>query len=409
MKVVKKLGYHETLEQAHTAANYQNWDQLSQTLQQLLLDEDSGRIAVDSSDTTELLNLALQVLEFGSFQDRWEIAKLFPSFGTDAIAPLIEQLNDEDADPEAQWFAVRILGNFNHPCVVDALIEVLQTSENEDLNSMAISALATMGGAAISVLETLLDADATRLLATQALGQIRRSQTVPLLLKVVRDPDAQIRAIAVEALSSFHSAEITGILIESLKDLSVQVRIAAVSGLGFRQVQDYAAVNLATHICPLLLDFNLEVCRQSAIALGRLGTTQSATALHESLKSPHTPEVLALELVRALSWIALPDALSKLESALLQLPLSESIQLEVVQVLGRIEAGELKPQATKVLLGALSCIQSSPVRQAIALSLGQLGDSSALNALMNLSADPDDGVRFHALAGLKMLGVDRVF
>ncbi|MBW4442458.1 MAG: HEAT repeat domain-containing protein [Plectolyngbya sp. WJT66-NPBG17] len=393
-----KLSYQEILEHAETAANYQDWGMLSQDLQQLLSDEEFDQ----SERAIVLLNLAMQVLKSGSFQERWEIAKLFPNFGIDPIAPLIELLNDEDAEPEAQWFAVRILGNFNHPRVIEALIELLKTSQSNDLNSMAVSVLASMGKPAISMLETLLVQDSTRLLATQALGQIRRSETVPLLMQVIHDPDVQIRAIAIEALSSFHSAEITNVLIEALQDLAVRVRFAAVAGLGSRQEQ----TNLVAYLRPLLLDLNLEVCRQSAIALGRLGTSQASTALYDALRSPHTPESLAIELVRALGWIGLPEALNNLEAALLQLPLSESVQLEIIQTLGRVEAIILKFQATEILLSVLPLLQSVATRQAIALSLGQLGNVEAMNSLVALLADSDEGVRFHAISALKTLNTE---
>lgn len=390
--------YQEILEHAEIAANYQDWERLGHDLQQLLSAEE-----FDPHDRSiVLLKLAMQVLESGSFQERWEIAKLFPSFGTDAIAALIELLNDEDAEPEAQWFAVRILGNFNHPRVIEALIELLKTSQSEDLNSMAVSVLANLGKPAITMLETLLRNDATRLLATQALGQIRRSETVPLLMQVVHDPDAKVRAIAIEALSSFHSDEITTTLIEALQDLAVQVRLAAVAGLGFRQEQ----TNLVNDLRPLLLDLDLEVCRQSAIALGRLGTSQAATALYEVLRSPHTPEKLAIELVRALGWLGLPEALSHLESAWLQLPLSEAVQLEIIQALGRVEAMTLKFQATEILLTVLPLLQSVATRQAIALSLGQLGNVESINSLITLLADSDEGVRFHTISALKMLNAE---
>ncbi len=401
--IVQKLSDFEILEQANTAATLQDWGRLSQDLQQLLTSEEQSKLFSDPNATAILLDLAMQVLEWGSFQDRWDIAKLFPNFGIDAIAPLIDFLNDEEADPEAQWFAVRILGSFNHPRVIEALIELLKTSQSEDLNSMAVSVLASMGKTAVSVLETLLEEDSTRLFAVQALGQIRRSETVPLLMQVIRDPEVQIRAIAIEALSSFHSDDITTVLIAALQDVAVQVRLAAVTGLGFRSDRS----NLVGQLRPLLLDLNLEVCRQTAIALGRLGTLQAATALYEVLQSQHTPENLAIELVRALGWIALPEALNYLETALLQLSLPEMVQLEIVQTLGRIDSVELKPQATQILLNGLPKLESVGIRQAIALSLGQLGDPDAINALVALLADTDDGVRLHAISALKTLDAEQ--
>lgn len=401
---MQKISYQEILESARSLANMGNWSGLSQCLQELLSNEAFGNsLFSESSTATTLLELALQVLEFGSFHDRWEVSKLLPNFGIDAIAPLIELLDDEDADPEAQWFAIRLLGDFNHPSVIAALIEVMKTSDNEELSEIAIAALANMGKAAIPAIETLLHDSSTRLLAVQTLGQIRHSDIVPLLLQVVTDEEAQVRAIAIEALSSFHSPEITTVLIHALRDLAVPVRRAAVTGLGFCHPDDAQGVDLVAQLRPLLFDLNLEVCRQAAIALGRFRTPAAMTALSEVLSSPHTPENLAIEIIRALGWSNTLEGLETLKVALMELTLTESSRLEVVNALGRVESLELKSTASEILLTVLRSKQSPLVKQAIALSLGQLGNVDAIEPLIQMLADPDVSVRLHVVAALKTL------
>lgn len=399
---MQKLSFNELLDQAQLAALRADWEQLSQDLQQLLSSEELARETAFSEPNTAivLLDLAMQVLEFGRFQQRWEIAKLFPNFGIDALEPLIELLKDEEADPEAQWFTIRILGSFNHPRVVETLIELLKTSQSEELNAMTVSVLASLGSTAVAVIEELLENSSTRLFGTQALGQIRRSETIPLLMSVAQDQDAQVRAIAIEALSSFHSREITKALVTALKDPAVPVRVAAISGLGFCNVQEHEQTEIVSLLCPLLFDLNLEVCRQAAITLGRLATPEAAAALYKILKSNHTPEKLAIDIIRALGWMPLPAALNSLEAALLES--SEAIRLEIVQTLGRVETN-LKPQATAILLNACNSIQGSIVRQAIAVSLGQLGNSEAIDCLIAMLADSDEGVRLHVISALKTL------
>ncbi|PSB20314.1 PBS lyase [Phormidesmis priestleyi ULC007] len=398
--------YLETLQQAQTAAAHQDWALLNHYLQQLLGEESS---ASPTADPFLLLNLALQSLESGDFQDRWNVAKLFPSFAEAAIAPLLDLLQNQDADSEAQWFAIRILGGFNHPQVVTALVDLLKTSTNEELNGMTVTALANLGSGTIEILAELLNQDNTRRLATQTLAQIRRPETVPLLEKVVNDEDAQVRALAIEALSSFHNPEISRLLIQALKDPAVLVRRAAVTGLGFCGA-DLAALDLVSHLHPLLLDLNLEVCRQTAIALGRLGTLSATNALFESLQSLHTPEFLAIELIRALGWIGTSEALHCLERSLIQLPLAESVRQEILTVLGRVDQPEQKRQATQILLDLLqqegTFARSASARQAIALTLGQLGDLAALDSLINLLADPNVSVRLHVISALKTLAPD---
>ena len=394
----------ELLQQAQTAAYQADWALLNQHLQHLL----SGDYSSCSSDadlSALLLNLALQSLESGDFQDRWDVAKLFPSFGVAAIAPLLDLLQDQDADSETQWFAIRILSSFNYPSVVTALVDLLKTPTNEDLNEMAVTTLAAMGSGAIEILTQLLDQDNTRRLATQTLSQIRHPATVPLLINVVHDQDAQVRSTAIEALSSFHTPDITKILIQALKDPVTTVRRAAVIGLGFRTAK-VTELDLVSHLRPLLLDLNLEVCKQTAIALGRLSTPAATTILFQTLQSLNTPETLAIELVRALGWVGTSDALHYLQRSLIQLPLASVCQ-EILVVLGRVDHPDQKRQATQILLDLLqqdsTFAQSTSARQAIALALGQLGDPAALNPLINLLADPHVSVRFHVISALKTL------
>jgi HEAT repeat protein len=406
LKIVQKLSHRELLDQAQHAAQEEDWSLVSQHLQDLILGEETPNpgteLFAEPQVSDQLLNLSFQVLEFGQFQDRWDVAKVLPRFGTEMIPRLVEVLGDEDSDPEAQWFAIRILGDFKHSSVITALIEVLKSSKSEDLSSMAVMALSQIGKTAIAPIASLLTQDSTKLLAVVALGQIRHSETVPHLLQIAEDSDAEIRAIALEALGSFHSAEITQVLINALKDLSPMVRKTAVMGLAFCTDKDEIAISdLVMHLAPMLKDFNLEVCGQAAIALGKTGHSDAATALFDVLKSTHTPESLAIEIIRALSWMDLPEALQFLEQALIEFSFSDPLRLEIVETLGRIE--NRKSEATQILLSALSQEDSSNFRQAIATALGQLGNSAAIIPLIHLLADPDVGVQLHVIAALKAI------
>ncbi|MBE9129063.1 MULTISPECIES: HEAT repeat domain-containing protein [unclassified Coleofasciculus] len=393
----------KTLEQAKTAAQQGNWSLLNQCLQRLHGDRKSTESQLpDESNQQQVLDLALQVIEAGDFQERWEVAKLFPSIGQPAIAPLIELLQDEDADPEARWFAGRILGEFNEPMVVVSLVQLLQVSEDEDLAQIAAQALANMGSSAIEALSRLLAEEELRALAVQALFHIRRPETIAPLLSVVDDPLPTIRATAIEALSSFHDSRIPPILVAALKDKAALVRKVAVIGLGLRAHQ-LTHLDLVNCLKPLLYDLNGDVCQQAAIALGRLGTDDASEALFRVLKSPATPVELKLELVRALSWSETAKALDYLQEGLRWAP--ELVCQEIVTVLGRVESAPLKPKATQILINFLhsgqQAIQQTRIRQAIALSLGQLGDEQAIEVLSKLTGDSEHTVRLHAIAALK--------
>lgn len=399
------------LEQATTAAQQGNWSLLNQYLRQLPLDQNASEAdsaALNDTDLEQVLNLALDVLNAGDFQERWDVAKVFPKLGQKAIAPLIEILADDDADLELRWFTARILGEFNHPSVITTLVDLLQTSEDEDLAAMAAEALTNLGNSAVDALASLLADPESRLLATTALSQIRRSEIIAPLLSVVQDSDVAVRSTAIEALSSFHDSRIPPILLDALDDHAAVVRKEAVIGLGLRS-DLWQELDLFNRLKPLLYDFNREVCQQAAIALGRSQTDEAADALFEVLSSPATPVPLQIDFVRALGWVRTAKTLGYLQQALAGA--SVDCALEIVRVLGRFEEPILKTQAAQVLIDFLNSehpvAKEVTVKQALSQALGQLEADNAIDALMGLLADAEDSVRLHAVAALKNFPVTR--
>jgi HEAT repeat protein len=399
------------LERATAAAHQGNWSLLNQCLQQLPLGKNAtkadGELApLNETELEQVLNLALDVLTSGDFRERWDVAKMFPKLGERAIAPLIEILQDDAAELEVRWFAVRILAEFNHPTVVTTLVNLLQTGEDEDLVEMAATTLSHLGNSAVEALTDLLANPETRLLATTALSQIRRSDIIEPLLSVVGDSDVAVRSTAIEALSSFHDSRIPPILLEALGDRSAVVRKEAVIGLGLRS-DLWDELDLCNQLKPLLYDFNPEVCQQAAIALGRSGRNEAAEAIFEVLRSPATPIPLQIDFVRALGWVETTQALDYLQQALAHVS-TECIN-EIVRVLGRIEQPIFKAKAAQILLDFFQAkhpaIESVTIKQSLAQAWSQLGEQRAMEALMELLTDGEDTVRFHAIAALKTFPV----
>jgi HEAT repeat protein len=382
----------QLLQQAQAAQELGNWTNVIQCLQQLALVDIDPEIG-------QVIDLALVVLQEGDFQQRWDIAKVYPRLGKQIdrlIAPIIEIVISEEEDEELCWYAARILGEFNQPSAIAALVNLLKSADNDELTSIAASALGQIGNPAVAALSELLVDEDTRLLAVQSLAYIRRSQIIAPLLTVVKDPDPKIRATAIEALGSFHNAEIPPILIAATDDIAASVRKEAVTGLGFRaDVRE--ELDLVNKLIPRLYDFNINVCCTAAAALGRLGSRAAADAINKVLNSPHTPLNLQLECVRALGKIETPISLQYLRSCLNE-HFSPVVQQEIVKVLGQVE--ELTVIAADILIESLQL--SNSVKSAI-VSLGRLGEIKAIEPLINLLATPDTGVRLHALASLQQL------
>ncbi|ACK70117.1 PBS lyase HEAT domain protein repeat-containing protein [Gloeothece citriformis PCC 7424] len=371
----------------------ENWLQTNQRLHQLLHQNNQPELA---------LNMALEILINGEFQARWEVAKVFPKLGEKAIFPLMDILNDEEADLESRWFAGRILGEFNHPEVIASLVNLLQTTKEEELAAIAANALANLGNASIEVLSDLLPQPDSRRLATFALAQIRHPGVIDPLLTVVKDENALVRATAIEALSSFNDPRVPSILLEGLNDPAAIVRKEAVTGLGLKSEQA-EELDLITHLQPLLYDLNLEVCQQSALALGRLASDAAAKALLSVLKSPLTPIPLQTTLIQSLGWMETPVSLDYLQQALPYVA-PESI-LEIIRILGRVENPDLKAKAAQSLLDFFysghPMIDTPPIKRALAYAWGQLEATTAVFALEQLTEDADAGVRIHAISALK--------
>lgn len=395
------------LAKAQIVAEQENWSLLNQCLQHLLQSKTLG-----VTNDRQILNWALEILNCGDFQDRWDVAKIFPSLGKQAIAPLIDILQDEDADEELRWFAVRILGEFHDSAVISALVDLLKNSDNEELSAMATTALANQGKSAITALVDLLTQEEWRLLAVRGLAHIRTKETITPLLSVVNDSQALVRAMAIEALGSFHAPLVLPVLLAALKDVAASVRKEAVIALGVRNdLKD--RLNLVKVLKPLLWDFNLDVCQQAAIALGRLGTDEAAEALFSLWESAVTPLPLQLQAIRALGWVETPQAIAYLKQIFLhnftaanqQIDVQLLIWQEVITVLGQVQETNLIPIATQVLIDLLNsshpAISLAEIRKKIAISLGLLSDPQAVVCLQSLLSDRDSVVQLHAIAALK--------
>lgn len=394
------------LETAIAAREREDWSSVSRCLQQLPLDRAD---ALSENEAAASLQLALQVLQATDFQQRWEIAKILPKFGNRAIAPLIELLEDEKADLEIRWFVGRILSQFNDSTCAIALMKLMEQTQEEELCLMASQSLASMGTEAIEALSILVEDEGLRGLAVRALAQIRHSETIEPLLGVVNDANAQIRGIAIEALGSFHDERVLPVLLKALEDPAADVRKEAIIALGFRHCYS-TQFNLVGRLKTLLYDLNLAVCQQAAIALGRMGTDDAADALFPLLEFPMTPFELKLTILRALSWMETTKALNYLRLALLKS--DGEVCRQAIALLGHTRLPALKKLATEILL---DFFYSQPnltldlaIKQAFAMSLGQLGEAAAIEPLVQLSNDREAGVRLHAIAALKKFDRDLV-
>jgi HEAT repeat protein len=379
------------IDRAKAAADNGNWSIAIDQLQHLSIDQ------IASSEI--VLDIALQVLIQGDFDQQWEIAKIIPKLGNIAIQPLLDLLNDTDIDLEDRWVVARILGDFHQPQVVIALIELIQQQEDLELTEIATSALTKIGVPAISALIDLL-ATPDRHVAVATLTQIRHSKTIEPLIQVINDPDPQLRSLIVEALGSFHDPRIPPLLITKLTDLNANVRKAAVTALCLRS--DLAAeLELSQHLRPLLFDLNLAVCQATALGLARLPDRSIVEVLAKVLLSPQTPTELQSSVILALGWIGTEPAIDSLIAALPQA--STSLAPEIVIAIGKTDRSQV--YASQILRNYLQTADPSAaiIKQEIATALGNLGNPDIVPDLIQLLNDPDDRVKLYAINAISKL------
>lgn len=382
------------------------------------------------------LESALENLREGNFQQRWEAAKEISKFGGEAIDPLSEFL--EHPEQELRWFATRILGEINHPQSIELLVDLLATPE-EELRAIAAKSLAHFGEQTIPALSAKLSQPSTRLLAVQALSQIYSEKVVAPLLNVVTDVDVTVRSMAIAALHSYESPEIISALIQGLADPAAPVRREAVIGLGLfasrtstlepkylelkylEPKNEFTKNNLDSLDNPdgldnldsldklvklltlRLADPNLEVAQQAAIALRRVNTEAAVKTLGEFLLTEPLPLSFQLEILQQLGWMDQPAALDYLQWGLEHG--APHLWLEIVTILGRVEVD--KPRACALLGQILTtnhpAITRPEIRQAIAASLGQLGEVAGRKILTQLLSDEVRSVQLHSQFALSLL------
>jgi HEAT repeat protein len=385
------------LQSAQAASNRGDWPTVLAQLQGLL--SNGGFDPGHESTAQTAVDLALLLLVEGEFQERWEGAKVLAKLGDRAIEGLIALIQDGEIDQDARWFGIRVLAEFESPQIIPLLIVLLEDSHDPDLQTMAVNSLGQMGQSVLPHLDPLYNDPRTRRLAAQVLSLVRHSQTIPPLLALAQDSQAEIRAIALEALGSFHSPEIAQTLLDALQDKASSVRSAAVKGIGFC-AQELQAVDWVGALGPMLKDLNLDTCRHSALALSRIATPEAALALDQALNQPLLPETLGLEFIRAIGWIEHPTTLDLLMQAIQNNRLTPRLRQEACNLLGRRQS---ERSSTSQLLQAYLPASPPDLQATLVTALGQLAQTTAIASLIALLPCNDGHLRLHIIAALRAI------
>lgn len=342
---------------------------------------------------------ALEQLKKGDFEQRWEASNLLTKLGTQAINPLIEIAENPANTTEVRWFALRALGEFKVPKVMVALINILSNTEDEELVEMASQGLGKMGSISAPSLIELLANGNKILPIVKALAYISTEETTTVLMEMANHPVKEIREVVIEALGSCYEEGVLAILLSALQDTSAKVRKEAASALGRRGNQENIAI-LIQHLSPLVYDLNPEVCQQTVLSLGRLGSVESVEILGELLCSKTIPLSLKQDIVIALSWINELQSLNYLRQGLSHNP--PYLCNQIIHSLGRVNSN-LKQLATRILLDLDIANLENDTKLVLAAALGELQQPDSKEILEKLSEDKNTRVGLQAIAALKKL------
>ncbi|NER81015.1 MAG: HEAT repeat domain-containing protein [Leptolyngbya sp. SIO1D8] len=347
---------------------------------------------------------AFQLLLEGDFQVRWEATKRISAFGDVAIAPLVTLLQDEELEWEIRWFAARTLGYLDNAEALSALVQLLQSTQDDELIAIAAEGLSRTGVIGIQALIDLFETPMHRVTAVRALAGIRHKAVLPSLLAAAEDRNPDVRALGLSALGNFRDPQVDTLFIQAVEDPVATVRKEAITHLGLRSYL-LETTDLVDVLLPGLWDIHPSVNQATAIALGRLGTETAVMSLARVLTSPHTPESFQKNLVNVLGWIKRESALSALLSA--SQTVSTSIQLEIIETLTHLESPNMKQRAGAALYHWLERVLeetgADALKQAIAFALGHLHNEQSRPLLEKLAQDPDDRTRLYAQSALRQL------
>jgi HEAT repeat protein len=357
----------------------------------------------------------LSALQCGDFQIRWEMVQEVLAFGEDALPPLIDLLERSHEDVQLQWFLAKILGSFHCSEAVLALVQLLETAEDDDLSDRAAQSLAEMGTDAVTTLARCLEDPSRRWVAIKALAQMEQPEVVPFLLDAFPTVPSDLQVLILDALDRFQAPVITEVFQQGLQNSNPNVRKVAIAGFASHS-ESYSNEERVQVIAPFLDDSAPDVADRAARALGRLGTEGAAIALAQKCYDPHSPPDLQQTLIQSLGWIGSKPALDGLiqiwEMLGQQNPMSDPLLQEVLASLSRIVDPEVQLEAAERGLEFLRSpiLQGSVNLQANAVScLGRLAKPSMIPEIVDLLANPNYRVRLHMIAALKQISTEEAY
>jgi HEAT repeat protein len=136
-----------------------------------------------------------------------DLLKAIEKMGSAAVDPLIEALQDKEG--AVRKFAVILLGKIKDPRAMEPLA-MAQYDLYHEVGSASAEALAGFGAPAIPLLTEALSHPEMwiRIHAVRALGQMKESQAVSLLLNMLHDPEREVKKQTIISLGTLEDQRV---------------------------------------------------------------------------------------------------------------------------------------------------------------------------------------------------------
>lgn len=317
----------------------------------------------DEHHNLSILNSALQVLALS---------------GVDAVAPLIDCLNEPDVD--LRIYAAHALGEQHDARAIPALVHAL---EDPDVN--------------------------VRYHTIEALGNLRATDVVDSLLGVIESGDFYLAFPALDALTKIGDSRIAPRLVSLLEDEMLRVPAAEALGqLGDEETvaplvallnKPGAPAQVIAQSLAALYDRHEKLYQEGSYIADLVRSSAGPVAaqnLLDTLDQTNDDGLRGLALV--LGWMEGEDV----ERALTSLLGKATVRKEVVEALVRYGS-----RVTKLLIEQLGS-EDLDTRQAAVIALGRIGDPGAALPLVRVLTT-DDELVIAAAGALAKIGDRRAF
>ncbi|HZS04641.1 MAG TPA: HEAT repeat domain-containing protein [Blastocatellia bacterium] len=343
----------------------------------------------------------------------WQARNALASIGTSAVPRLIEALKDEDG--YVREVAANALGKIGDKKAIEPLVcamryrdgQVYQDGEDCEARTTAATALGEIGdrsvvGPLVQTLGDTLRNDGTLsgyiIKVLDSLGELQ--QAAPLLRESVESSlkdDATLAWHIIDALGKLRDSRVVPLLIKILDHADIDVHKSARSALV--QIGQPAVPALIE----VLLDKNIKWRASAANALKKIGDQRAFEPFINVLKDRSADEYVRWEAAQALGKSGSGETLELLVNTLADKQEPELVRRGAATGLGL--SGDNR--AYEPLIEALADAGTG-LRWDLTQALGDLGDSRAVELLVSLLQDENWQVREKAAEALGKTGDERI-